>query len=322
MKLAPIARLVCFFTLVFSPFLVWGTRSDNSTPAGQGLALLLFGNQLLDSGEGGASGTGNAKASATTTTLDVPPTAVVGQGVTLTAKVVAEHGPTPAGYVTFYQDNQNIGQATLDINGVASLPTGNLTLRPYYFTARFTSTGDEAASESAGRVVKVYQAPPDMVLSLAPRTLQVFYGSASTPATLHIISRFGLEGDVEFSCSGLPAGMVCEFKPELLPLTADGSATASFIISSPTAQEELTLGLAVVAGFTLVTLLGVETLGEGRRNLRRLLWLTPVLVIALAGCNAGKSQRRAEHEPGPRTVLVNATAGGSTRSITLLLEVH
>ncbi|MBS1850505.1 MAG: Ig-like domain repeat protein [Acidobacteria bacterium] len=285
-------------------------------------AGLLLSNELLDGSDTDLS----RPVSSTTTTLKVPPSAVVGQSVTLTARVTSDYGPAPAGYVTFYRNKQNVGQATLDVDGSATLPSGGLALGAYSFTARYTSTGEEGISESTEQTITVYQAPPDLELLLSPQTLEVAYGAKSAPVTIEITSRFGLTGKVDFSCSGLPAGLACEFTPQRLALAADHSATAKFTIRNRSAEKALDRGMAGVAAVGFVVLLGIGV-WSGRpklwRSWRRFWWVTPLLLIVLTACSMERKKRDGvERETGSRTILVNATAGGSTRSTTLLLELH
>jgi hypothetical protein len=320
MKLAHVTRLIGCFALTLTICL-----SQSADAKIEPLIPHFLAKHLPDGSTKESPKPESGAAYATTTTLSVPANAVVGQKLTLSAHVVAEHGPIPSGYVTFYKEGQNIGQATLDIQGNASLPASGLTLGTYFFTARYTSSGDESPSQSSSQMVTIYQAPPDMALSLSTRSVQVAYGTSSEPVILQVASRYGLAGNIELSCSGLPAGMVCEFMPEQLPLAADGVAAASFIVGNIPAKKQSLSHIAGMTAVGLVALLGIAMLGrKKRRTSVRLVGAFALLIFSpLSGCGGHTaSSNIRELETGPRTILVNATVGDVTRSITLLLEVR
>jgi hypothetical protein len=60
-----------------------------------------------------------------------------------------------------------------------------------------------------------------------------------------------------------------------------------------------------------------------KQTSRRCLWLVPVLLlVTLVGCGGGTTGGGGGHETGPKTILVNATQGSITRSITLTLNIQ
>jgi hypothetical protein len=94
--------------------------------------------------------TAEVTASDTTTTLTVAPNStIVGQSVTLTAKVATTpSGPIPSGVVVFNDGATIVGVATLDNTGTATLTTSSLTRGTHNLTASLLVNPDFKASTS------------------------------------------------------------------------------------------------------------------------------------------------------------------------------
>src|SRR5262249_51609692 len=90
----------------------------------------------------------NALAATTTTTTlrRSVPTAVFGQGVTLTATVTSPAG-VPTGTVTFFDGNTVLGTAQVNAAGQATLPV-SLGVGNHALTVSFAGTGNFANSKS------------------------------------------------------------------------------------------------------------------------------------------------------------------------------
>ena len=95
---------------------------------------------------------------ATNTTLTMPSSVLLGQTVTLTARVTATAG-TPGGNVSFYEAGSPLAAVRLGAQGVATWSTAGLLAGTHPITAVYQGAAGYAASTSALRIVGVYTRP-------------------------------------------------------------------------------------------------------------------------------------------------------------------
>lgn len=84
--------------------------------------------------------------------LFVPKSSREGQRITLKATVVSSQGPAK-GNVTFWDDNEKLGEATLDELGIGSLTTATLKWGSHSITAAYA--GEHGASKSSSKRLEV-----------------------------------------------------------------------------------------------------------------------------------------------------------------------
>lgn len=270
-------------------------------------------------------GTGPGNANATTTTLVVPPSSVLGESVTLQATVTTSSGPVSSGTVTFDDGTVQMGSGTVNSNGVATFSTSALALGTHSVAAYYVENGQYRASQSAVSTLTVYANSPQMTVTLSTRNLNVSYGSTSSAVALKMVSQSGLAGKVTLSCTGLPVGMACSFNPAQPAIAAGGTAASSLTISAAATQAA---ALPLSSGITGLLLLPVSValLWRVRRNARAIqaslciLLLVLVSVGGLVGCGGGSN--KAPLPSGSQTILVNATSGSFTMSVPLVLNIQ
>ncbi|MFS4490089.1 beta strand repeat-containing protein [Dietzia kunjamensis] len=152
-----------------------------------------------------------------------PSTGRVGEPVTLSTRVTANHGTnTPTGTVRFVVDGKTVS-ASVNSSGVATATTTFNTTGSKSVTATYTptSTAQWVGSSRSGTVNIQSEATQtdlslDKVEVLAGGTVEA--SAAVTPA--------GAEGDIEFSAGG---------EPVRVPVDAEGKATA--VLPADTAGE-------------------------------------------------------------------------------------
>jgi hypothetical protein len=151
-------------------------------------------------------------------------------------------------------------------------------------------------------------------------------GSSSSPINLQANSLYGLAGTLNFSCTGLPAGVICVFKPQSVPITGNGSATSVLTIARTQLQSagisSLRSWLAPVlmpASFLMLWM--VRKHGVVIRGMVALLLLAAVTVGGVAGCG-GSSSPKVTTPTGPQTILVSATTGTVTKTVPLTLNLQ
>ena len=266
----------------------------------------------------------DASPNATKTTLVAPSSSVLGESVTLQATVTTSSGPVPSGTVTFDDGSVQIGTGTVDAQGNATFSTDALAIGTHPLVAYYVVSGQYTASQSAVTTLTVYANSPQMTLTLSTRNMNVSYGSASSPVSLQLVSKSGLAGTVTLGCTGLPAGMTCNFNPAQPTITAGGTASSSLTISAGTTQAA---GVPLAGGILGLLLMPISAglLWRVRKNAKAIqaslctLLLAVVMLGGMVGCGGGT---KAQQPTGQQTILVNATSGSFTISVPVVLNVQ
>ena len=250
----------------------------------------------------------------TTTTLTSATSNTLGQDTVLTAVVKAGDQPVAGGIMYFSIDGQVVGKAIVGADGTATLTLPEATLGKHSVQADYAPPSGYAASSTDPTTLGVYAGSPDLTVVAASTSLDVSYDKPSQPLALTIGSVSGMTGDVQLSCTGLPAGMSCKFDTPTPALTADGSVQVAVVIG-PSVVTEAALGLL----FLPMLMIGWrrEDGSMRRRALPALLALC-MAATALTGCSGDSSS--IPRETGTKTVLINAAVGGVSRSVAV--DVH
>ncbi len=241
--------------------------------------------------------------------------------------MVVQSTSSPAGGSVQFRDGSTVLQTvTLDVTGNASYTVNTLALEQHALSASFASTDGSLPSDSDPQTTTIYASGPEMLLSLSQISLNVSYGTTSSPITLQIQALSGMSGTVNYACTGLPVGMTCTFKSSSGTLTDGQTATTSLTISG-TAPS--TSSFAAGKGWALLLLtVPLLLIGNIRRNKAKLAsvifpLLLLVLVIGSAiGCGGGSSSTSTLKDTGTKTVLISATCGTFTRSTPLIVNVQ
>jgi hypothetical protein len=259
----------------------------------------------------------------TVTTLTVPSSAVLGEDVSLQVKVTSQAG-VPKGTVSVQDGATVLGSATLDTTGAANFSVSGLALGAHSLVAYYLVNDPYYASQSAASTLNVYANSPQLTLALSTRNLSIPYGSSSSPIAMQMVSKSGLAGPITLSCTGLPAGMTCNFNPAQPTITSGGTASSSLTISAEAAQAAMLPLSGGITGLLLLPL-SVVLLWRVRKNSRALQASLCILLLALVsfgsmvGCGAGSNKPSTS---GTQTVLVNATSGSFTISVPLIVNVQ
>jgi hypothetical protein len=261
----------------------------------------------------------------TNTTFAGPSSAVLGESVVLQATAATATAPVLVGSLLFKDGAVALGTVPLNATGHASLTVSGLSLGGHSIVAYFLSSTKYRASASPAAALTIYANAPDLSLSVSASTLQVAYGTASSPLTLQVTSLAGLSGAVNFSCSGMPVGMTCAFAPAQTTLTVGGLATTSLTVTSPAQKATMlsTKGLAGWLSFPL-SLLCLVRIRRGAKSIAGLLLLLILscgCFTSLVGCNGG-TVTDAFKETGSKTILVIASTGSITRNIPVQVNIQ
>jgi hypothetical protein len=222
--------------------------------------------------------------------------------------------PMPTGTVTFKNGATVIGTATLDTNGVATLPL-NLPTGTYTITAVYG--GDASHTGSTSQPISVSTTATSFNLTVTPGTVTMATQQNYT-VNVALTSVGGFNDSIGLGCASLPAGVTCHFTPVSVALAANATATAQLTIDTNNPLSGGAQAMNAPPGSRRTVLAGIFVpfaLFFGwifwsfrRRNGR---FLTMVLVLALSaaallatGCG-GFSQTDAM--PGTYTIQVTGT---------------
>jgi len=164
------------------------TLVSNSLTTGVHSVHAVYNGSIDDFGSTSATGTQTVNQDKTTTIVTTSPNpSTFGKSVTFTAKVTAASGPIATGTVTFVHGSTQIGVATLNSSGVATLASSILTPGPHSIYAVYNGSTDDLGSTSAILTQTVEQIATTTTLtsSLNPSTLgkSVTFTAKVTPAS-------------------------------------------------------------------------------------------------------------------------------------------
>jgi hypothetical protein len=159
---------------------------------------------------------------------------------------------------------------------------------------------------------------PDFTVTLNPTTLTIPAGQSGT-TTITVTDKGGFNGNVSFSCSGLPAGVTCSFATEVVPTPPDITYTTLTVnTSAPTAGLHFNRRPLLAGSVFAVALCCFGW--KKRRRLETLVLLTVSLATLslFTGCGAVFVSGGSSAHP----VTVTATSGSLSHSSTFLLTVN
>lgn len=226
--------------------------------------------------------------------------------------------PTPTGTVTFKTGTTVIGSATLDQNGVATLPL-NLPAGNYTIVAVYG--GDQYHTGSTSQPITVSTTASSFNLSVTPGSVTMAAKQNYT-VQVALTSVGGFTDTIGLGCASLPANVSCHFSSYSVPLAANGTAIAQLTIDTnnpltggSTAMNSHSDGRRVVlAGFFLpFGLFFGWVFWRFRRRNRRFLTLALVVVLSVAalfatGCGGFSTTSTV---PGTYTIQVTGTGVNS-----------
>jgi sugar lactone lactonase YvrE len=165
----------------------------------------------------------------TTTALGMSSTTGTNPQVVLVASVLGSTGPAPTGTITFNSGSTQIGSATLDASGVATL-TPNLTSGVNYnIVAAYGGDADHASSTS--QQVTISGTAFGFNIGVTPSAVTVAT-SQNVTVTVNLSSNGSFADTIGMGCASLPAGVNCHFSSPSIPLAANGVASVQLTIDT------------------------------------------------------------------------------------------
>ncbi len=138
-------------------------------------------------------------------------------------------GILPTGTVSFMSNTAEVGSATLNASGVATI-TPNLTAGANYnIVAMYT--GDADHSPSSSPAIPVSGTPALFSLGVNPSSVTMATSQNAT-VSVNLNSNGTFADTIGLGCASLPAGVFCHFSSPSVKLTADGSASVQLTIDT------------------------------------------------------------------------------------------
>ena len=304
---------------------VWAdsaTLGFDHFPADQTCSLYVagkYGNTIPDGSVGGPQPIPVVKV-----TLNVPASGVLGDNVALQATAVSGSTPITSSLIAFSDGNTEMGRVPLDATGTATLNVTTLSLGTHTISASFVATTQYGATIPVTATLTIYANDPDLSIALSAADITATSGATSAPLDLQVTSKRGLAGTVAFSCSGLPAGAICNFTPSQVTLTDGSSASTSLTISDQRQTAGLSPALPLLAGILLPLpwLRLRKNAAAVRKSLCANMVVFMLLSLFLAACGGSSNPPPPAMQPISSTVLVTATAGKISRSVPINLTLQ
>lgn len=271
------------------------------------------------------------KANSSLSLSPAPAVAVVGQKVTLTARVSPQFAGVATGTVIFQPNGGAATTETLDGSGTATqaIDTSKLATGNYSYTASYAGDGNFSGSSASAVQLTV----ADFNVTASPAAVTVGAGGTGT-VNVNVATTTGFNGSVDLSCTGLPATAHCSFSPATVSLANANSATSVMTVATGGSSSVMEIGWRMPIGlaglvsgcFAEAMALVLFAVGVVWR-LRAALLVRPIaaaLVLVcvgwtVAGCGGGGGGTK----PTPVTysVQVVATVHGSSPAVTRTAEV-
>lgn len=272
---------------------------------------------------------------ATTTSIasSVDPSAP-GQSVTITAMVTPSTSGVPTGTVVLTDNGTQTISSPLDSTGSATFTSSGLSTGTHSLTWSYSGDPNFVASTSPvlTQIVGTNAAP--FTLSSSSTSASVSAGQ-SAMFTITVASVPSQKGAITFACAGLPTGASCIFTPN--PVAPNGAtATVALIVVTTGSMAALPLppgswqwqktralfgALGILASILLV---GTGPKMKVAPSAFAFLSLLIILTLAVAcSSNTGNSGSPQNVTPsGTSNLMVTASSGSATQSVTISLTVH
>ena len=259
----------------------------------------------------------------TTTDLGSSTTGGANPQVILVATVLASaSGPTPTGTITFNNGTTEIGSATLDSSGVATLvPSLNGGVN-YSITAVYS--GDADHSPSTSQAVMIAGTAEGFNLTISP-TAVTMAASQNATVNVNLSSDGGFTDTIGLGCGSLPEWITCHFSAVSVKLGANGTASAQLTIdtnspltggSSAMNRDAGRRGMSLAGLFLPLSVFFGWIFWRLRRRHASVLWMVLTMALSAAallatGCSNGFSMGSA----APGTYVIQVVGTGTSSNV-------
>ena len=284
-------------------------------------------------------------------TTNIASAAGADKGAVLSATVnTSSGGNPPSGTVSFFVNGAPVGTpAPLTANFAVTTLSGTLRgasanggfedtalVNGTPYTVKAVYSGDANYQPSTSSSVS-FTLEPDFSFVVTESEMDIASPGSSASMLLDISGLDGFKGTINFACSGLPAGAVCNFNPSSITGSAEPKLTVSTTgPATANLQPHFTHFLdvwATLSTFGLAGLLWFSVPARRRKSLNLLVLLFCALTITGVGCGGGNSSSSSAVTPpappalpptpaGIYNVVVTATSGSLKHTVSFTLNVQ
>jgi hypothetical protein len=184
----------------------------------------------------------------------------------------------------------------------------------------------------AGSGTQQSSAPSSIALSSSVASLQVTSAGGAATSDVYITPQNGFQGPVNLQCKivagsqeGSTASPVCSLSASQVTISAGDQSSSELSVSIQTAgaiSEPGPLSSRRRVSFAALAALGLFTLGQWRKRIYA--GLSLLLVMGMIGCGGVPNTQTATNlaSRGSYNVMVTATSGAQSTSISIPLEVQ
>jgi len=232
-------------------------------------------------------------------------------------------GIPPTGTVTFMSNNTQVGSATLNASGVATI-TPNLDAGVSYNIVAMYS-GDADHSPSSSPTIPVSGTPTLFNLGVNPASVTMATSQNAT-VTVNLSSNGTFADTIGLGCASLPVGVFCHFSSPSVKLTADGAASVQLTIdtnnplsggssamnSSPINSPQVTSKFSLAGLFLPVSVLFGFVFWCLRRRNARILTMSLILLLSAAALVATGCDSYSVNTATPGNYVIQVTGTGAS----------
>jgi hypothetical protein len=207
--------------------------------------------------------------------------------------------------------------------------TAQITFKPSTSSVETATLAITSSAGSASQTVALSGTgiAPDFSMTASSSSSTITPGQVAT-YNLSFTAPAGFTGDVNLSCSGLPAFATCSFNPASVTIT--GGTTSTSVLSVTTAsQASLKTTTSILFAIPLFgAFLVLALTGRRRRLAARIVCsltfaVVGFLLVSASGCSGGgSSSSSSPSEVGTYTFTVTAVSGTVTHSSSLTLIIQ
>lgn len=248
-------------------------------------------------------------------------TGTIPQVVLVATVLNSATGVPPTGVVTFTSGTTQLGSATLDASGVATL-TPNLTGGVNYsIIANYSGDADHSPSSSPAFAVS--GTPTLFTLGVVPGSVTMATSQNAT-VTVNLTSNGTFSDTIGLGCGSLPAGVFCHFSNPSMKLMAGGIASVQLTIDTNNPLGGGSSAMNRQAGGSKVSLAGMFlplsvlfgfVFWRLRRRSAGLLTAAMILVLSAGALLATGCSSYSESTATPGTYVIQVTGTGAASDV-------
>jgi hypothetical protein len=316
------------------------SATATSAPGTYAIVPAVSGTNLTQYQQSLVNGTLTITKASVSNSIGLSATAITqGQNETVTATVTSSTTGNPTGSVTFFNNGNQLGTATL-ANGkvtysTTALPVGNNVITFTYAGDANFNANTASPSSGANTVVVAAPTPLDFSFQVVNATGLIGHYGQSMDVKLHVSPTAGqYPGAIQFAISGTPTvPATYTFSPSTVDAAAgdkDVTMTIQFQASARVDHASPLSGRVVSIAFAALILpwISVTRIRKSGRRLGQSVGLSALLLIvfgaavSITGCGSSSATSPTTPSPVTSSIVINATSGTVQHAVTVSVAVQ